>query len=238
MIPSRLPDAGWKWTVGKNDCLWSGSRCTEGCHWHHLPGIGHRWTTAAHRPPVCELSTSRRDEMQHEHHAGGLHQSYCHYTHKSTVAAQLTDVPTSQKWSHLTDESQYTLVVKSADDCLWPLSNYVDSTCLTYTTWKCKKGCIYHWSVQVVASASRRVDHEPKSNEVVLVIIMAKYFSFTLYTGILNFQLQFCKATLNSLDKASMTITNSKGLNLNFGAYRPLPPNYKLFLQLFLHPYA
>ena len=49
------------------------------------------------------------------------------------------------------------------------------------------------------------------------------------------------KATLNPLDKASMTIKNSKGLNLSLGAYRRLPQIvtvYIMFLQLFLQQYT
>jgi len=50
------------------------------------------------------------------------------------------------------------------------------------------------------------------------------------------------KATLNSLDKASMTVTNSKGLNAEPWCILTLPENHccfhKLFVQLLLHQYT
>jgi len=50
------------------------------------------------------------------------------------------------------------------------------------------------------------------------------------------------KVTLNSVDYASMTITNSKGLNAERWCIPPLPQNsyfcHELFLQLFLHLYT
>jgi len=65
----------------------------------------------------------------------------------------------SARWhtsSHLTDESSQveSLVVRSADDRLQPLSNYVNCNCLTHMTWKPMKLSVCRRSVRTISSAS------------------------------------------------------------------------------------
>jgi len=48
------------------------------------------------------------------------------------IAGQLAKWWTLWKWSRLTDESSHTRVIRSADNCLRPVSNYVNSAHLMH----------------------------------------------------------------------------------------------------------
>jgi len=70
------------------------------------------------------------------------------------MAGQFAEWSTRCKWGHLTHNSNHTFVIRFAADCLQPISNYVNSTCLTRMMRNPTKICVYYLSERVSSSAS------------------------------------------------------------------------------------
>jgi len=82
----------------------------------------------------------------------------CNRDEHCMVTTQLVDKPNRQKWSNLAIKSSHTLVIRSPDDCLKPLSNYINSMCLSCTMWKptkvCTSECVIGFTFTVLAHPS------------------------------------------------------------------------------------